>query len=314
MGLFDFFKAKIESVTSSNFQRVNSKQINNKPRKLKYFDQEYNNLVNNSAFNLKEAVECLNNNACISCGSILDSQIKGNRKCPSCQKKIYVRSDVYSKQKVELCDGTIKDFEKYDKKVREILFCERIMKNKEYIYQNYMQDFLTIKSRNINVRDIMWQFANKIGSDLDNDGYKIFMKASLMNKHDRVLENFNAIRCLDSATQEYVTMYEIANYENKKEIALNLLAHIAYRDIQIVALDEEGDAFRTFTEEEYLSKVHSAIIIEFLEKNKYDIEYFKQVFIEIRHPFILPRLSNEDTWEYIEKSLKVQIKWNNKNK
>lgn len=313
MGLFDFFKAKTESVTSSNSQRVNSKQINNKPRKLKYFNQEYNNLVNNSAFNLKEAIECFNNNACISCGSILDSQIKGNRKCPSCQNKIYVRSDVYSKQKLELCDDTIKDFEKYDKKVREILFCERIMKNKEYIYQNYMQEFLTIKNRNINVRDTMWQFANKLGSDLDNEGYKIFMKASLMNKHDRVLENFNAIRCLKLAIQEYVTMYEIANYKKQKDIALDLLSQIAYRDIQVVELDKEVDSFRKFTIEDYISEVHSAIIIEFLEKNKYDIEYFKQVFIETRHPFILPRLSNDDTWKYIEIALEKQLKWNKQN-
>ena len=313
MGLFDFLKAKTESVTSSNSQRVNSKQINNKPRKLKYFNQEYNNLVNNSAFNLKEAIECFNNNACISCGNILDSQIKGNRKCPSCQNKIYVRSDVYSKQKLELCDDTIKDFEKYDKKVREILFCERIMKNKEYIYQNYIQEFLTIKNRNINVRDTMWQFANKLGSDLDNQGYKIFMKASLMNKHDRVLENCNAIRCLKLAIQEYVTMYEIANYKKQKDIALDLLSQIAYRDIQVVELDKEVDSFRKFTIEDYISEVHSALIIEFLDKNKYTIEDFKKVFLDTRHPFILPRLSNDDTWKYIEIALEKQLKWNKQN-
>lgn len=313
MGLFDFFKTKTDIVTSTNSQRVNSKQINHKPRKLKYFDQEYNNLINNSAFNLKEAIECLDNNACISCGSILDSQIKGNRKCPNCQKKIYVRSDVYSKQKLELCDDTIKDFEKYDKKVREILFCERIMKNKEYIYQNYMQEFLTIKNRNINVRDTMWQFANKLGSDLDNEGYKIFMKASLMNRHDRVLENFNAIRYLKLAIQEYVTMYEMANYKKQKDIALDLLTQIAYRDIQVVELDKEGDSFRKFTIEDYISEVHSALIVEFLDKNKYTIEDFKKSFINTRHPFILPRLSNDDTWKYIEIALERQLKWNKQN-
>lgn len=119
-----------------------------------------------------------------------------------------------------------------------------------------MTEFKSIKNKSVNVRDIMWQFANKVGTDLDNSGYKIFMIASRKNKNDRALENFNAIRCLQLAIQEYVTMYEIANYENKTEIALDLLTQIAYRDVQVVELDKEGDVFRKFTIDDYIAQIH----------------------------------------------------------
>ena len=294
---------KVEDVLSDNSQR-----------KLKYFNEEYNDYMRSCSFNISEAIECLNNNACINCGCVLDTQIKGNRKCPNCSNKIYVRTDMYSKKKLELSDKTIKDFEQYDKKIRELLFFERIMKKKEFVYNEYMTDFKSIKNKSVNVRDTMWQFANKVGADLDNSGYKIFMIASRKNKNDRVLENFNAIRCLQLAIQEYVTMYEIANYENKTEIALDLLTQIAYRDVQVVELDKEGDSFRKFTIDDYISQIHSSLIVEFLDKNNYTIEDFKNIFLETKHPFILSRLSNNETWNYIEQALERQIKWNNQNK
>ena len=140
------------------------------------------------------------------------------------------------------------------------------------------------------------------------------MIASRKNKNDRVLENFSAIRFLKLAIQEYVTMYEIANYENKTEIALNLLTQIAYRDVQVVELDKEGDSFREFTIDDYISQIHSSLIVEFLDKNDYTIDDFKNIFLETKHPFILSRLSNNETWNYIEEALERQIKWNNQNK
>ncbi len=286
---------------------------NNSQRKLKYFDEEYYDYIRNCAFNLKEAKESLSNNACISCGCILDKQIKVNRKCPNCNNKIYIRTDMYSKEKLELSDKTLKDFEDYDKKIREILFFERIMKKNEFVYSEYMTDFEKIKYKSVSVRDIMWQFANKVASDLDNTGYKIFIIASKRNKTDRVLENFNAIRCLQLAIQQYVTMYEIANYENKSDIALDLLTQIVYRDVQVVELDKEGDSFRKFTMDDYISQIHSGLVLEFLDKNQYTIEDFKKIFLDTRHPFILARLSNEETWKYIEVALKRQLKWNNHN-
>ena len=294
---------KAEDVLSDNSQR-----------KLNYFNEEYNTYMKSCSFHISEAIECLNNNACINCGCVLDKQIKGNMKCPNCSNKIYVRTDMYSKKKLALSDKTIKDFEQYDKKIREILFFERIMKKKEFVYNEYMTEFKSIKNKSVNVRDIMWQFANKVGSDLDNSGYRIFMIASRKNKNDRVLENFSAIRFLKLAIQEYVTMYEIANYENKTEIALNLLTQIAYRDVQVVELDKEGDSFREFTIDDYISQIHSSLIVEFLDKNDYTIDDFKNIFLETKHPFILSRLSNNETWNYIEEALERQIKWNNQNK
>lgn len=287
-----------------------SKLKNIKKRKLEYFDEKYNEYIKYCDFNLKEAIESYNNNACINCGSVFDSQIKGNKKCPICKKKIYVRTDMFNKDKVEVCDSTLKSFEKYDKTIREILFCEKIMKNNQFVYKEYMSLFNSIKNKNTNVKSIMWEFINKVGMELDNLGYKYFMIASRKNVRDRALENFDAIRYLGLANQQYVALFNIANYEHKTNIALDTLTHVAYRDIQIVVLDKEGDCFRKFKTEDYTSQVHSAIIVEFLEKNGYTIDVFKKHFLETRHPFILPRLSNQESWGYIELSLKQQIEWN----
>ena len=260
--------------------------------------------------NLEEASKLFLSKVCCNCGYILAKDIKGTTKCPECKEKVYVRTDMISKKKLVIGEKDIEKFNKYDKLVREILFIERLMKNKEYIFRDYMELFYSLKQKSSSVKDTVWQFSNKVGCEMDNMGYKQFMKASKLESTDRVLENDNAIRNLELATLQYVALYEIANYEKKNEIAFNLLTDIAYRDIQIVVLDKEGNPFHEFEMEDYINKVHSALTMEFLEKNNYTIDEFKNKFLENRHPFILPRLSNEETWKYIEKALKRQQTWN----
>lgn len=266
--------------------------------------EEYEELKVSIPINLEEASRLFLNKVCCNCGCISEKEIKGTTKCPECKEKIYVRTDMISKKKLLIGEKDIEKFNKYDKKVREILFLERLMKNKEYIYRNYMQLFYSLKQKNLKASDIMWQFSDKIGSELDNIGYKNFINASKLKPTDRVLENDVSIGNLEQANLEYVTLYEIANYEKRNEIAFNLLTDIAYRDIQIVVLDKEGNEFHKFEIEDYINKVHSALIMEFLEKNNYTINQFKNKFLENKHPFVLPRLSNEETWKYIEKALK----------
>lgn len=311
MSLFNFIKKQL--ISSSNRKEVKEqpkiKKVSNK-KKLLYFNEEYENLKMSTPINLEEASKLFLNKVCCNCGCILEKEIKGTTKCPECKEKVYVRTDMISKKKLVIGEKDIEKFNKYDKLVREILFMERLMKNKEYIYRNYMDLFYSLKQKSSSVRDTMWQFSNKVGYEMDNMGYKQFMKASKLKPTDRVLENDNAIRNLELANLQYVTLYEIANYEKKNEIAFNLLTDIAYRDIQIVVLDKEGDQFREFEMEDYINKVHSALIMEFLEKNNYTIDEFKNKFLKNKHPFILPRLSNEETWKYIEKALKEQQTWN----
>lgn len=311
--MFNFIKKQLMDKIKETKEQPKIKKENNS-KKLIYFNEEYERIKSTISFNLEEANQLFVKKVCCNCGCVLEKEIKGTKNCPGCKEKIYVRTDMISKRKLEIGEKDIKNFQKYDVEVRKILFMERIMKNKEYIYKNYMDLFYSLKQKNLNASDIMWQFSNKIGSELDNIGYKNFMNASKLKPTDRVLKNDDAIGILEQANLEYVTLYEIANYEKKNEIAFNLLTDIAYRDIQIVVLDKEGNQLREFKVEDYINKVHSALIMEFLEKNNYTINQFKNKFLENKHPFILPRLSNEETWEYIEKALKRQQKWNIKNK
>lgn len=311
MSLFNFIKNQL--ISSSNHKEVNEqpkiKEVSNK-KKLLYFNEEYEKLKISTPINLEEASKLFLNKVCCNCGCILEKEIKGTAKCPDCKEKVYVRTDMISKKKLLIGEQDIEKFNKYDKLVREILFMEKLMKNNEYIYRNYMELFYSLKQRSSSFKDTMWQFSNKVGYEMDNMGYKQFMKASKLESTDRVLENDNAIRNLELATLQYVTLYEIASYEKKNEIAFNMLTDIAYRDIQIVVLDKEGNPFYEFEMEDYINKVHSALTMEFLEKNNYTIDEFKNKFLENKHPFILPRLSNEETWKYIEKALKKQQTWN----
>ena len=290
MSLFNFIKDQL--INSSKVKEIKKEQKNvNNKKKLLYFNEEYEKIKMATPINLEEANQFFENKVCCNCGCALEKEIKGTKKCPECKEKIYIRTDMITKKKLEIGEKDIKNFQSYDDEIREILFMERLMKNKNFIYKNYMELFYSLKQKNISVRDIMWQFSNKIAAELDNIGYKQFISASKLKPTDRVLENDNAIRNFEQANLEYVTLYEISNYEGKNEIAFNLLTDIAYRDVQIVELDKEGNKFHESELEDYI--------------NNYTIKEFKNKFLANTHPFILPRLSNEDTWKYIEKALKI---------
>jgi len=316
MSIFNFLKKQISNLSTSVSQppeepkkttpRVKSES------KLNYFNEEYMMLCNETPINFGEAGDYYQNNACCNCGCVIDNEIKSSKNCPSCKDKINVKTDIISKKKLFLTSSQLNDYEIYDKKAREILFMEKIMNQHQFIYNEYMDLFYSIKGSSPYIRDVMWKFVNKVGCELDNEGYKLFKLSESLKPADRVLKMFDIVNVFDRATLSYVALFEIANYKKQHDPAFSLLADIAYRDIQIVGLENEYINFHQTSMEDYISKVHSALIIEYLEKNNYTIKDFKTKFIETKHPFILSQLSNEESWQYIEKALKRQQQWNKK--
>ena len=292
MGIFDFFKSK----------KNKRNKLNN--RKLIYFEDVYNRCSNRYDLNMDKLARAYLDNICLNCGCILDTEIKNSRNCPECKNKIIVRTDMYSKRKIFLTQDMLKVFEKYDKEVREILFMEKLMKNKISIYGPYLFKFKSLKQdEKSSARDIMYQFANYIGNELDRKAYKAYMYATKLPPQDRVLESFDAIMNFRKANQEYITLYSICMFKEKYNVAISSLTDIIYRDIQIVALDIESNPYHKATIDDFLNCIRVNQIKELIKKSDYTIKDFKQIFLEQKHPFIIPKISNEDSWKYVEMAI-----------
>ncbi len=298
MGIFDIFK--------KNNNRVEKNKSINKSnkRKLIYFDDVYKRCLYKYNLDIDNLSQSYMKNICINCGCVLDIEIKTSRNCPECKNKIIVRTDMYSKRKIMLTPEMLKTFEKYDKEVREILFMERTINNKISIYDKYMNKFKVLKEdERSSARDIMYQFANYVGNELDRLAYKEYMNATKLPPQDRVLKSSDAILNFRKANQEYVTLYSICMFEEKYNVAISSLTDIIYRDIQIVALDIESNPYYKFTIDDFLYNIRTNQIKELIDKSEYTIKEFKQIFLEQRHPFVIPKISNEDSWKYVEIAL-----------
>lgn len=301
MDIFDFFKKRNVNVKKKKF--INKTINKSKERKLTYFYDIYTRCLYQYNLNFDELAQFYNNNVCINCGCVLNIRIKNSRNCPECNNKIIIKTDVCSKRKIMLTQDMLKSYEKYDKEVREILFMERIMKNKIAIYSNYLNKFKNLKKdERFSARDIMYQFSNYVGMELDNIAYKKYMYSIKLSPQDRVLNSFDAILNFKKANQEYATLYYICMYEKKYNVAISALADVLYRDIQIVALDNASNSYHSATDEDFINCVmtRAANIEELINKSEYTYEEFKKIFLNQRHPFILPKISNEECWKYID--------------
>ncbi len=311
-----FFKCKDvlkkENFTKNIITNKDKKDSQEPKRIFNYFKEEYNYIMNNNTLDFEKAEEYLTNNACINCGCVLKSIIKGTKTCPECKKKIYIRTNPVSGKKLELGEKTIDEYESYASKVYEMISYERELKNQFMAYPKYVEIFYKCKKEGLSSRDVMWTFRNTLCSLLDDLGYKEYKKLRYLRNSEKTLKSFNIINNFQLAVQELVKMYKIAELNHKVDVSIDLLADIAYRDVQIVYLSGELNDTHQVTREDYINKIHSNLIIECLESNKINMNYFKSNFIQKKHPFVLPRLSNEKTWEYIKLALDRQIEWNKK--
>ena len=278
----------------------------NKPKKneLIYFEDIYRRCLYKYNLNFEKLEKAYINNVCVNCGCLLDVEIKHSRKCPECKSNIIVRTDMHSKKKIILTKEMLKVFEKYDKETREILFMERLLKNKISIYGKYINKFYSLKQDDkSSARDIMYQFANYVANELDNKAYKEYMYALKLRPQDRVLESSKAIMNFKKANLEHMDLYSICMFKEKYNVAISSLTDIIYRDIQIVVLDIESNPYHKPTLDDFLNDIRVNTIRELIKKSNYTIEDFKQIFLEQRHPFIIPKISNEESWKYIEMAL-----------
>jgi len=47
------------------------------------------------------------------------------------------------------------------------------------------------------------------------------------------------------------------------------------------------------------------MILKFLKESGYTLDDFKNNFLQNRHPFILEQISNEESWTYVEDTIRL---------
>lgn len=306
--IFDCFK----NLLSNNTQNNNPKNNITKNKKLEYFEEEMQNCL--SKFPMFDRnYKAYNSNICINCGSILTSKIKNTRNCPECKSKIILRTNIYNKQRLLLSENDLMIFEKFDKEMKQILFMERLMKNLMLSFSNYKNEFYQYKNRNLSARDIMYSYSNNIAMKEDNNAYKSYCRIINKNASDRALEAFNIFQQFRGAIMCYTKMFTICNYTGKNDIAMNLLADIVYREVQIVKIENLLNEFHKETLQDYILNISSGTVLKFLKEHNYTINDFKKVFIENKHPFIIPQFDNTKSWYFINESIKYYYDYYLKN-
>ena len=126
-GIIEIIK-KIFNNSNSVLNNTN-KTIATKPRKSNiiethnmFFEDEWKEWFNNDKTIFEYEYSCFQNNACPNCGVVLDKQISSSKKCQECNKKMVVRTNYKTKQKLIIGEDKIDSYNKLDLKRKEIKF------------------------------------------------------------------------------------------------------------------------------------------------------------------------------------------------
>lgn len=262
-------------------------------------------MVTRRLYCFNEEYSFFDNNCCPNCGCVLDGEIKSSKKCPGCKEKIILRTNKLTSKKLLLSEKRSIEYDKHDKKRSEIIYFENIISNRQYVYSNYMNKFYELKSAATDPRNVVYPFVNYVGSQIDNIAYKKYMKIINLPESDMALESFEVIRQFNLANMQYFLLAEIADYKGHKDIALDTYATAAYRGVQISILDSIANPYHEIKTIDIMGNVFPGMILKFLKENGYTLDDFKKSFLQKRHPFILEQISNEESWNYVEDTIKL---------
>lgn len=306
MKLFNFFKKKNNISKKCNISNFNLNKSKKQLTSLEYFEDKMKECNFKYEKNFLNEYLLFEKNVCPNCACVLDKKVTTTKKCPECGEKIITRTNAYTKKRLLLSENKVNLFEKYNSEMKEILFYENQLKKTYFFHQDYLNIFFNMKRKNptYSARDYTYTFYNIVASEIDRKNYYQYIKNKRLNKKDRVLEQFEVIRQFNIATQVYVQMFIIQEYKEKIEFALEMLAKIAYRDIQIKKLDFLENPYCKESKEEYVSCVHTSLIMNFLNKYNLTITDFKEIYFNYNQRFIIENLTKENVWNYIEKALK----------
>ena len=306
MGLFSFLFGN-----PNNSKRKKSQKGT---RKLEFFKDSLDNWINENKIQFKNEYELYLKNCYPNCGCILESKIKASKKCSECKEKIVLRTNRATSEKLILNEKRAIEYDNHDKKRKEILYFEDIISKRIFIYKDYMKKFYELKASAPDPRNVVFPFVNYVGSELDRIAIKEYLKIVHLSESDMALESFYVIHKFDIANMQYYLLAEICDYKGKKDIALDDYATAAYRGVQITLLEGASNPYHEIKTIDFMGKINPGVILKFLNSNGYSLDDFKQRFIEGRHPFALPQISNEESWRYVMDSIKLYLNMQSKEK
>ena len=288
---------------NKNIHKTNSKRTS--LDKVQFF-KEYMDFLLEEDYNFcSNLYSYFDNNCCPNCGCVLDNKILSSKKCPECKEKIVLRTNKITSKKLLLSEKRTLEYDKHDGKRSEIIYFENIIAKRQYVYNSYMSKFYELKSTASDPRNVVYPFVNYVGSQLDSDAYKKYMKIINLSEQDMALESFEVIRQFNLANMQYFLLAEIADYKGHKDIALDIYATAAYRGVQISILDGIANPYHENKTIDIMGNVFPGMILKFLNKSGYSLEDFKRNFLQNRHPFILKQISNEESWDYVCDTIKL---------
>lgn len=302
-----FFKKNSSEKQNKDFKlnKKSTQLASKKSKSIKYFKEYMNNWLQEDNCLFNDEYSYYNNNCCPNCGCLLENKISSSKTCPLCKEKIVLRTNKITSNKLLLSEEKAKEYDKHDKRRSEILYFENIISKRQYVYDKYMNKFYELKYNASDPRNVVYPFVNYVGSQLDNEAYKKYMRIINLSENDMALESFEVIRKFNLANMQYFLLAEIADYKGKKEIALDIYADAAYRGVQISILDSIANPYHEVKTIDIMGNVFTGVILKFLKENDYSLEDFKSNFLQRRHPFILEQISNEESWDYVYDTIKL---------
>lgn len=291
-------------------KKVNSKEnqkVTRRPSldKIQYFKEYMDSWLQEDYSIFSDEYNYFDNNCCPNCGCVLDNKISSSKKCPECKGKIVLRTNKLTSKKLLLSEKRLNEYNKHDKKRSEILYFENLISKRQYVYNNYMNKFYELKSEAPDPRNVVYPFVSYVGSQLDNNAYKKYMRIINLSESDMVLESFEAIRQFNLANMQYFLLAEIANYKGRKDVALDIYVTAAYRVVQISILASIANPYHEMKTIDIMGNVFPGVILKFLNDSGYSLDDFKNNFLKNRHPFILEQISNEESWDYVYDTIKL---------
>ena len=257
-----------------------------------WIDENYEMFLNNYT--------CYENNCCVKCGVILNSEIKNSKVCPSCKSKLICRTNKETGKKLILTSEQLDSFDKSDKIRKDILFYEKWLKSLNNMYPDYMYYFWRLKKEKpgMSARDYTWSFENWLFNKLDTETVRAYQKHMKLSFGDMVLECDWDVFRLKHISNVYRFMIEIAKYNEKYDVMEEMMLSLIYRSVTLAQLNYYHYPDRPFSESLFFSDASFGMFLvrDYLEIFGLKFEDLKDSFMKKAHPFIINTISKEEAW------------------
>lgn len=270
-------------------------------KKYTFFDKELSSLIKKSEYEFYDNYILFLNNCCPSCACVMDNQITRTIFCPNCKEKIIVRTNKLNRKKLLLNEKQIRQYDIFEKRIKEIHFCEKYISAINSMYPDYMDKFYSLKLENpkLSVRDYAFLFENWLYVKLDCEAYREYTEGLKLNFKDKVLKCDRAIWKLKGSNNIFRYMIELTKFEGKDDATLEMIFNLLYRNVNIAYLPYYHYENRPYNEAQFYADIYDVsmtFLYKYIEKHNLDIEKLKSAFMNSSVSFVMDIIDKEKAW------------------